>query len=387
MAFKLLKTQLWSQSFMLSFFVSSTLIRFSSYWLVGLAAFYLLRSKLVISKGILRFFLILLSISFFQIFILPVGTDHLKNTLNLLGFILLTSYAYTRFTSLNFKLLFCRNLLRFTLLYIVVSVVLMGPLSFLTSHQNYTFNVINYYLDIPFFEKQLISQALTLAFFYVFAKKNKSILLWISLLLIIILVSGSRACSIGIFIVMLIGNSRINLSLNLAFWGFTIFVAFWIFVMQFSSSELKSILNFDVRFAYANAAYSIFLDNYKLGVGIFNVPYFMEEKQGFFLLNFGHLYDFGANKQFGYAFDSGFLNLLVGAGASSFLIIHQIGLVLKRYAKKNGTDFIYKTCLAIFISSGFEDNLLQPSFFILLALLTGRDIVMTGQVLLQKSKL
>ena len=163
---------------MMFFLITPSLFRFSSYWLLAWSVLNLAQNKIVLSKRLFNFFLILFFLAFFQIFILPVGADHSKNTLNLLGYIIITGYLYSRFRSFDFRQMFTRNLFIFSVLFVVVSAALIGPWNFMILDRNYTFGVINYHLGTHFFEKQFISQILTFTIFMLASLNKKNLFVY-----------------------------------------------------------------------------------------------------------------------------------------------------------------------------------------------------------------
>ena len=312
---------------------------------------------------------------FFQSFFFDVGFNHYKNLINLLGYLVIFSFACKLFGNKSnydlakytfFLATFCALIIILFDLYFQLSSIF---LNLKIQNLNHFYKIYNSYIEQSLIQKQTIAQLFTIGFFASFQLKKSFLKLIISVFLFYV-VLGSRSCMIGILVALLARNMPYSRNVNWPFVCYIFFILTWLFLFSFVSDDKLIIFNFDVRFSYFNAAYLIFKENPILGVGLFNIADFMESRNNYFLNLFGDLHNF--NDRFGTGFESGMLQFLIGAGILGTFWIYLIGIQHHLYIKANGWDWISLSFLSIFVSSAFEDNLLMPIFFLILSILISK---------------
>ena len=131
----------------------------------------------------------------------------------------------------------------------------------------------------------------------------------------------------------------------------------------------------DIRVMLFHAAAITFFSNLFFGVGLYNLPQFLDANNQEYLYKFGGLFseDWGSRASFPTGFESSFLQFAVELGVIWFFLLYlAVKFLITNYYNTDARfKYIALFGLAYFFSAITEDNLSQPPIYILVAIFLG----------------
>jgi hypothetical protein len=332
------------------------------------------------------FVIILLCLIFPIIQFFISGYYNFKANLNFLGFIFIIFGISTFIYSIKYDDIFRINfylekiVLSIVALYVLTPLISHGIYDFFSIDRNYLYATGNNLLPDNILDKQKTSALINFCLIIIFFKLKNSRNLIYKLILIIIfilglnLLIGSRSQIIGTTIALIMLSSGNNVY-RIKIYSILFSVLFLTAIFIMTSDIFLQFSNIDIRFMLFHAASVTFLSNIISGIGLYTLPQFLDANNQDYLFSFGGLFPsaWGPLLSFPTGFESSFLQFSVELGfVWLFILYWAIKSLLTLFYN---IDYRFKYfgffCLAYFFSSITEDNLTQPTAYILLAVILG----------------
>jgi hypothetical protein len=264
--------------------------------------------------------------------------------------------------------------------YVLYPVFEYGVIDIFLVDRNYLYAIANSLLPSDVLVKQKMSALVMLYIVFTWGMIRirtglpRLLLLWVLLILALNMLLGSRSQTIGLLIALLLitvgGNgNRIRIYSILVVFSFA--CALWLMTTDF----FVSLSAIDIRVMLFHSAAILFFEYFLTGVGLFFIPQFLEIYNNRFFSEFSFLYpdSLSALTAFPTGFESSFMQFSAELGVISFVFLYfSVWGLLRVYVSTAGWWRYYIFfVIAYFFSSIFEDNLSQPSFYMIISILMG----------------
>jgi hypothetical protein len=264
--------------------------------------------------------------------------------------------------------------------YVLYPVLVHGVFDGFLIDRNYLYATANSLLPPDVLVKQKMSALVT---FYVVIiwemirgsnRFPRILLLLVLLVLALNMLVGSRSQAIGLLMALILvtaGNGVRRIKIYAATVAFSFAAALWFMTTDF----FKQLSAFDIRVMLFHSAAVSFFENIFVGIGLFFTPQFLEVHNDRYFSDFAFLYpeSFKGLIDFPTGFESSFMQFSLELGLLSVVLLYfSVRFLLNIYSSSaSGQKFFVFFVIAYLFSSVFEDNLTQPSFYVMVSILIG----------------
>jgi hypothetical protein len=264
--------------------------------------------------------------------------------------------------------------------YIIYPVVDHGLVDIFLIDRNYLYSSANSMLPSEFLVKQKMS---ALVMFYIVIVWQmigncqhglRRFFLYLLLLIAINMLLGSRSQMVGLFIATILVTAGNKINRIRIYSGIT--TSMYLILLYFmTSSSFMQFAALDIRVMLFHSAAVSFFDNIFSGIGLFYLPQYLDSNNYSFFSQFSFLYPetYKTLESYPMGFESSFMQLSLELGVVSIVILYFVTQGLLKVYSSIASEFRFFIffVIAYVFSSLTEDNITQPSFYILIAILFG----------------
>jgi len=370
--------------FLMSFIESLTTVYNYFFVLSGLVIIICLKGQIIVPKNLKTILLFVMVFPLLQYLI--IGNYAGKWIINFLLFSIgftavITLIARMKYSSrVKFATYLRRAVFLAVTIYILYPIVDHGLVDIFLVDRNYLYSSANSMLPSEFLVKQKLS---ALVMFYIVIvwqmisncqQSLRRFFLYLLLLIAINMLLGSRSQMVGLFIAIILvtAGNKIN---RIRVYSTITTTLFLILIYFMTATSFMQLAALDIRVMLFHSAAISFFDNIFSGIGLFYLPQYLDSNNHLFFTQFSFLYPETYKKleSFPTGFESSFLQLSVELGLISIFILYFITQGLLRIYSSIETEFRFFIffVIAYVFSSLTEDNLTQPSFFMIISILFG----------------
>jgi hypothetical protein len=264
--------------------------------------------------------------------------------------------------------------------YIIYPIVDHGLVGIFLVDRNYLYSSANSILPPDFLVKQKMS-ALVMFYIVIVWQMVKNcnhglsrLLLCLLLMLALNMLLGSRSQTIGLFIATILVTAGHNINRIRVYSAITA-STFLILIFIMASNEFIQLAALDIRVMLFHSAAVSFFDQIFGGIGLFYLPQYLDSNNYLFYSKFSYLYS-EYNKSLEFyptGFESSFMQLSLELGLISIFILYFVvqGLLRAYSLITSDYKFFVFFIISYIFSSLTEDNITQPSIYLIVAILYG----------------